>query len=223
VLGLVPGRSGWVGASLEASGHGTPHIVAGSSLADVVAQAGPVTVVAVNVPMGLPDDSRRAADAELRRFLGPQSSVVVGAPVRDAVYAVSDSEANRVNRERAGAGVSRQASDLRPRITEVDGWLRQDLPHRVVEVVPEASLAVMTGAPLESRRGSAAGGQERREALGRAGIYVPVTAPHGVSAEDVVAACAAAWTAHRVKTGESRSFPEQAETFSDGIPAAVHA
>src|SRR5699024_8217989 len=112
------------------------------------------------------DDSRRAADAELRRFLGPQSSAVVGAPVRDAVYAGSDSEANRVNRERAGAGVSRQASDLRPRITEVDGWLRQDLPHQVVEVVPEASLAVMTGAPLESRRGSAAGGQERREALG---------------------------------------------------------
>src|SRR5699024_9010132 len=77
VLGLVAGRSGWVGASLEASGHGTPHIVAGSSLADVVAQAGPVTVVAVNVPVGLPDDSRRAADAELRRLLGPQSSAVV--------------------------------------------------------------------------------------------------------------------------------------------------
>ena len=76
------------------------------------------------------------------RHGGDQSSAVVGAPVRDAVYAGSDSEANRVNRERAGAGVSRQASDLRPRITEVDGWLRQDLPHRVVEVVPDEKIVL---------------------------------------------------------------------------------
>ena len=223
VLGLVAARSGWVGAHLEASGHGTPQIVTGGSIDDVVSQVGPVTVVAVGVPLGLPDDSKRAADGEVRRFLGSQASAVVGTPVRDAVYAGSDSEANRVNRERTGSGVSRQASDLRPRIMEVDRWLRQDLPHRVVEVVPEASFAVMTGTPLDSRRGSSAGGQERREALARAGIYVPVTAPHGVAAEEVVASCAAAWTAHRVKAGEPRSFPEQPETFSDGIPAAVFA
>lgn len=223
VLGLSAGTKGaWVGALLEASGHGTPHVVVGQSIEDVLAQTGPVAVVAVDVPIGLADDSRREADVQTRRFVGAQASTIVTTPVREAIYADTFQAASSVNRERLGSGISQQAYGLRRQIIEVDAWLRQDLPHRVVEAHPEASLAMMAGTPMASRRGSREGTHERREVLAGNGIYVPTTMPHGTSAEQLTSACAAAWTAHRVKTGSARSFPEQPQTFSDGIPAAIH-
>lgn len=222
VLGLAATRSGWVGAHLESTGHGTPTALVGSTLEEIVHAAGPVTVVAVDVPVGLPDDSRRAADAELRRFLGPQAAAVLGTPVREALYAPSYGEANRINRERQGSGVSRQAYDVRRQIMEVDAWVRHDHDHRVVEVNGEASLAQAAEGPIASRRVSAEGTSERREVLARVGIYVPTTVPHGVPVEDLIAACAAAWSAHRVKTHQAHTYPAQAETFSDGLASAVH-
>lgn len=222
VLGLAASRSGWVGAHLESTGHGTPQILAGATLHEVISAAGPVTVVAVDVPVGLPDESRRAVDGELRRLLGPQAAAVLSTPVREALYAPSYGEANRINRERQGAGVSRQAYDVRRQIMDVDEWLRKDRDHQVVEVNSEASLAQAAGEPLASRRSSADGAHERREVLARVGIYVPTSAPHGVLADDLVAACAAAWSAHRVKSGQAHTYPAQPETFSDGLASAVH-
>jgi predicted RNase H-like nuclease len=43
----------------------------------------------------------------------------------------------------------------------------------------------------------------------------------GYAADDVLDACAAAWTAVRRTNGLARSLPEPPETFSDGIPAAI--
>lgn len=222
VLGVDACRSGWVGAVLDASGHGTPHLIVRPTLAELVTEAGPLAVVAIHVPMGLPDDSRREADAQTRRFLGPAGSSVFTTPVRDAVYAATFGEANQINRERLGSGISQQAYSLRPRIVEVDAWLRQDLPFAVVEVHPEASFAQMAGAPLASRKRSALGVDERRRALAAEGVAVPGTLPVGVGADDVVDACAAAWSAHRVKSGQARTFPESPQIFSDGVPSAIH-
>ncbi|GAA1179577.1 hypothetical protein GCM10009584_21870 [Ornithinimicrobium humiphilum] len=222
VMGVDTCRTGWVGAVLDPSGHGTPHLFVKPTIAELVAEAGPLAVVAVPVPIGLPDESRREADRQARTFLGPAGAAVVPTPVRDAVYAATFGEANQVNRAKIGAGVAQQAYALRPRIVEVDAWLRQDLPFTVVEVSPEVSFAEMAGAPLGSRRRSHAGTEERRTVLADHGVVVPGALPVGVATDDVVDACAAAWTAHRVKTGQARSLPEQPETFSDGIPAAIH-
>lgn len=223
VLGLTVQRGGWLGAVLEPSGHGTPHLVVGPTLEQVVAEAGEVGVVAIDIPMGLPDSTRREADVQTRRFVGAQASAVFTTPVRDAVYAISYGEANTFNRETIGSGVSRQAYELRRQIMEIDAWLRQDLPFTVVEVHPEASFTALAGAPLDSRRRSSEGAKERRDVLATAGVYVPGTAPHGVATDEVIDACAAALSAHRVKTGKALSFPEQPETFGDGIPAAIRA
>lgn len=221
VLGLGVTRSGWVGAILDASGHGTPHLVEGVTLDEVVSAAGDVTVVALDVPLGLPDEGRRAADGEARKQLAAQASTVLTTPVREAVYAATFGEANAISRERVGSGLSQQAYDLRRRIMEVDAYVRRDLPFRIVEVAPELGYAELAGAPLASRRRSAEGARERREALATAGIFVPAQAPVGVGTEAMLDACAAAWTAHRVKNGEARTVPAQPETFSDGISAAI--
>lgn len=221
VLGVEATRQGWLGAVLEPSGNGTPHLVTAGTVEELMTAAGPVSVVAVGVPMGLPDDSRRQADRELRQLLGAQSSSVLTTPVREAVYAASHGEANSRSREHVGAGVSTQAWELRRRVQELDAWVRQDLPAVVVETHAEAAFTVMAGEPLSSRRRSGDGAQERRATLAAQGVYVPTTTPHGVATDDVLDVCAAAWSAHRVKTGGAQSFPEQAEVFSDGIPSAV--
>ncbi len=222
VMGVDACKGGWVGAVLDAEGTGTPHLVVRPTVAALVAEAGPLAVVAIHVPMGLPDDSRREADVQTRRFLGEGGSAVFTTPVRDAVYAGSIGEANQLNREKLGSGISQQAYGLRPRIVEVDAWLRQDLDTAVVEVHPDASFAEMTGAAITSRKRSGPGVEERRRALAAQGVSVPSALPVGVGADDVLDACAAAWSAHRVKTGRARTFPETPQTFSDGIPAAVH-
>ena len=222
VMGVDACRAGWVGAVLDPSGHGTPHVLVGTTVAELVAAAGDLAVVGVDIPVGLPDDTRREADVQTRQFVGPRSSSVFTTPVREAVYAASFGKANALNRERLGSGVSQQAWALRTRIAEVDAWLRQDLPFAVVEVHPEASCTEMAGAPLAARKRSAEGAEERRQALSVAGVAVPGTLPVGVAVDDLLDACAAAWSAHRVKTGRARTFPERPETFTDGLPAAIH-
>ncbi len=222
VMGVDACRAGWVGAVLDPSGHGTPHVLVGATVADLVEAAGPLAVVAVDIPVGLPDGTRREADVQARGFVGPRSSSVFTTPVREAVYAASFGEANALNRERLGSGVSQQAWALRGRILEVDAWLRQDLPFTVVEVHPEASFTAMAGAPLAERKRSAQGAEERRQTLAAAGVAVPGSLPVGVAVDDLLDACAAAWSAHRVKTGQARTFPDDPETFSDGLPAAIH-
>lgn len=222
VLGVDATRSGWLGALLDPTGHGTPHLLLAPSLQELLDQAGQVAVVAVTVPLGLPDQGRRDADVQARRFLGEQGSTVLTTPVRDAVYAISHSEANAFNRAGGGSGVSSEAWELRRRIQELDAWVRQDLPAVVVETHPEAAFATMAGAPLASRRRTGDGSAERRAVLATGGVYAPTTAPHGIGTDDVLDACAAAWSAHRVKNGEATTFPEEPQRHSDGIAAAIH-
>lgn len=222
VLGVDPTRTGWLGAVLDPSGHGTPHLLVATSLQELLEQAGEVAVVAVTVPMGLPDQGRREADVQTRRFLGGQGSTVLTTPVRDAVYAASHGEANTANRAGGGSGVSSQAWELRRRMQELDAWVRQDLPALVVETHAEAAFATLAGAPVQSRRRSSEGSTERRALLASGGVYVPTSAPHGIGTDDLLDACAAAWSAHRVKNGEATTFPEEPQRHSDGIPAAVH-
>ncbi|MDO5741056.1 MAG: DUF429 domain-containing protein [Ornithinimicrobium sp.] len=222
VMGVDACKVGWVGAVLDPSGTGTPILVVSDTIDNLVSQVGKVTVVGVDIPIGLPDDSRREADVQTRKFLVGKASSVFTTPVREAVYAATYGEANAINRDKVGAGVSKQAYELRRKIIEVDRYLRQNLDFVLVEVHPEASLAELTGQPVASRKRTAEGAKERREALAAAGIYVPTTAPVGVATDDMIDACAAAWTAHRVKLGVASRFPAQPETFSDGIDAAIH-
>lgn len=221
MLGVDVAKGGWVGALLEASGHGTPQMFVADSISDLLSHVGAVAVVAIDIPIGLPDESVREADAQTRAFVGPKASSVFTTPVREAIYASTYAGANQINREVLGKGISQQAYGLRRRIMEIDAWVRQDLDFTLVEVHPEASFTELAGAPLLSRKRTGEGAQERREVLASAGVYVPGSPPRGAAPDDMIDACIAAWTAHRYKIGTARSLPEQPQTFSDGLPAAI--
>jgi predicted RNase H-like nuclease len=167
VLGVDACPGGWVGVLLD-DRHTTAWF--GAGIAGLVHAAesagGTARVVAVDIPIGLPDAGRRTADLMARRAAGPRRSSVFLTPVRRALTAGDHAAAVRVNRELAGAGVSVQAFGLRSRILEVEGWLRTS-GRAVVEVHPEVCFAALAGAPMSTRKATWAGAEERRALLRR--------------------------------------------------------
>jgi predicted RNase H-like nuclease len=183
-----------------------------SDLREVLAElrAGTLSVLGIDMPMGLPEAGVRASDAALRRFLRHRHSSVFSTPPRSVLSASTYPEALAVARSVDGRGLSKQTFHLLPKIREVDALIDASVQPAVIEVHPESSFAAMAGAPLDSRKKEAAGRLERRTLLGQhfAGL-APTAVPargrtrHDDVDDDVLDAYAAAWTARRVVRGEA--------------------
>src|SRR5262245_31818592 len=164
VIGVDGCRSGWVGIGLadRADGSEDAHGYFGRTISELVDRAtddGPLGVVAIDIPIGLPHDSMRTADALARRQIGALAPSVFATPVRDALLAASHAEAVRINRELTGVGISVQAYSLRRKILEVDDWVTE-CEDDVIEIHPELSFAMLAGRPLATRKSSWAGAEE---------------------------------------------------------------
>ncbi|GAA3594751.1 DUF429 domain-containing protein [Kribbella ginsengisoli] len=243
VLGVDACKAGWVGV-LRTDGQTTALVA--PTIAELVKQAEqpqppapnatqplataagrqppePIAVIAIDMPIGLPDTAPRQADLLARAAIGRLSSSVFTTPVRAALQAPTHGEAVLVNRELTGQGLSIQAYGLRAKLFEVDEWIRRATT-RVVEVHPEVSFAYLAGAPLTVRKSTWSGAERRRALLADAGIQLSGDlglAGHAVGVDDVLDAGAAAWSALRVAEGNAISLPNPPQTFTDGWPAAI--
>lgn len=224
VLGVDGCAGGWVGAVLV-PGAPRPRVVVAATIAELVETVRaevPVQVVGIDIPIGLPDTTVRQADALARGALKGRASSVFTTLTRPAYEQPTRTEADAVNRGLSGQGVGAQAFALRAKILEVDAWLRTRPTVEVLEVHPEVSFAAMAGAVLPGKR-TDEGRAARLAALEAAGLPRPsVLEGSGYAPDDVLDACAVAWTAVRRAAGLSRSLPEVPEVFSDGLPAAIH-
>jgi predicted RNase H-like nuclease/predicted enzyme related to lactoylglutathione lyase len=161
-------------------------------------------VIAVDIPIGIPDHAPRPADAAARRFVGGRASTVFPTPARPVLEAPTYSQAREIATELTGSSVSAQTYALRKRILEVDDYAASD--ERVIEVHPEVSFRELARRPLQSKHTSF-GLAERRTLLEGAGIELPESAPR-VNETDLLDATAAAWTAARYARGEATPLPE---------------
>ncbi|QKE83300.1 DUF429 domain-containing protein [Arthrobacter sp. NEB 688] len=225
VLGVDGCSAGWVGALLE-PGAPRPRVVVAATIAELVEtvrETADVRVVGIDIPIGLPDSTTRAADALARRALPGKASSVFTTLTRVAYGAPDRAGADAVNRSLSGQGVGAQAFALRAKILEVDAWVRSRPTVEVLEVHPEVCFARMAGAPLRPSKKTDEGRRARLDALAAAGIPRPsVLEGRGYAADDVLDACAVAWTAARFAAGDAERLPDPPEVFSDGIPAAIH-
>ena len=127
VLGVDACPAGWVGVVIDpqrrASVFVAPDI---TGLVDLVRERHDVPVVAVDIPIGLPDAGGRQADAAARRALVGKASSVFSTPVRAAVEAATYEEARAANLAATGGrtSVSAQAYALREKVLQVDAWVR---------------------------------------------------------------------------------------------------
>jgi predicted RNase H-like nuclease/predicted enzyme related to lactoylglutathione lyase len=163
-----------------------------------------VAVVAVDVPIGIPESGSRPADEAARRFIGRRGSSVFTTPIR----AVLETQTYEKARERAveltGKSLTKQAYSLARYILEVDEYAHDD--PRVIEVHPEVSFFELGHRPLPPKRRTD-GWTERRRLLEHAGIDVPATAKR-VREPDLLDATIAAWTARRYALGQALPLPE---------------
>lgn len=184
--------------------------------AQLVEHRPPFDLLAIHIPIGLVDSGRRECDQAARRFLGePRRRSVFRAPIRAALSARTREAASRVTHRRDGVGVSAQAWGIVPKIVEVDSLLLQQpwLQRHVREVHPEVSFAGMNGGrPLADSKKTPSGVRARvrliRSWLGPAWRQLPAALPgSGWATDDLLDACAALWTAQRIREGTARRFP----------------
>jgi predicted RNase H-like nuclease len=225
VLGVDACKHGWIAIAVEDG-------VTGAFFAEDIemlmtrAQAGgPLAVIAIDMPIGLPDRGQRQADVLARAAIGPLRSSVFMTPVRQALLAADHTAASAINREITGHGISIQAFGLKPKLFEVERWARKTAV-RVVEIHPEVCFARLAGAPLTVRKSSWAGAERRRALLASVGISLAgdlngAGAHAGV--DDVLDAAVTGWAARQVLRGHGRPMPDPPEVFGDGWPCAIWA
>jgi predicted RNase H-like nuclease len=173
-----------------------------------------VSLVGIDMPIGLSDDGVRACDVEARGLLrrtGAASSVFP-APVRNVLGAHDYAHARELSRAATGGvrAPSAQTFMLVAAIRALDDALGEPPCDRVVEVHPELAFRLGLGG-VTDRKGTARGTVQRLQAL-RAVMDVEAAltrAPIGVPMIDALDACAAAWSAQRLVAGT-------AECLGDG-------
>ena len=223
VMGVDGCSRGWVDVLLAGDGVEALFAPTIGELAEAARGYGEFVVMAVDIPVGLPDAGARRADVMAQRRVGSRSSSVFSSPVHGAVRLDSYERAAEIQRRAAGSGLSRQAFGLRAKILEVDAWL-PSASCRVVEVHPEVSFAELAGCPLSYGKSTWAGVEYRRGLLEGVGLRLASdlgVAGQRAGVDDVLDAAVAAWTARRVRDGIARSLPDPPEVFGDGLAAAI--
>lgn len=176
----------------------------------------PPRIIALDVPIGLPDKDSRACDLEARQLLGRgRASSVFPAPIRSVLQASTHAEASAAGAAVDGRRLSIQTWAIIPKIREVDKFLRAEtsLRARVREVHPEICFYFMAGRrPMQYSKSRRAGRDERRSLLITAFGDVIERAlgdrrSLGCAADDLLDAFAALWTARRITKGTAVTLP----------------
>ncbi len=187
-------------------------------------------IIAVDMPIGFPDTYGRNADIEARKAMLPHGSRVFPVPCRAAVHAANYSEAIRLNKIHSNnVSIPPVTNAIRPRMQEVDKVMSREVELRLCEVHPELSFALMNGGkPLQHKKKTAEGEKQRLDLLHASGFPTIDWQQMGyrrrdVKRDDIVDACAAAWSARRILEGRARHFPKTEERDSCGLLMRIHA
>ncbi len=231
-------RAGWIVALVRPKGDEI-RIRVVPRFADVLAASEAPAIVAVDMPIGLPDrigPDGRGPERAIRPLLGARQSSVFSVPPRAAIFAADFGAAcaAALAASEPPRKVSKQLFMIAPKIREIDEVLRADpaLIPRVFEVHPELAFWRLNGerALTEPKKVKgicyAPGLALRRDLLTAAGLpATTVTAPppKGAAADDLLDALACAAIARRIHAGAAKPFPDPPGRDPFGLPVAIWA
>lgn len=248
VAGVDGCKGGWVAVIVEPDGTMRAERIA--AIAALFERPLAPDIVAVDMPIGLPErvEARgRAPERLVRPLLGGRQSSVFSIPSRAAVHAGVDAAVPEEERYRHACAVARgtslppkavakQAFHIFPKIVEIDRLLRGDpaLQSRLCECHPEVAFWAMNGRtaldqPKKVKNVPHPPGLAlRRRLLEDAGFPPELMSPSRarelrVGEDDLIDACAAAWTAGRIARHAAVSFPSPPERDAHGLPIAIWA
>ena len=204
------------------------------SFAEVLAME--AQVIAIDMPIGFPQGAGRQAERDVRQRLGARQSSVFAVPSRAAVMCTDYGAACSANLAQSDPPrkVSKQIFNIFPKMREVDALLLPEHQSRVHEVHPELAFWAMNGeqplALAKKVKGSPhqPGLELRRQLLARSGFPLQVLPPAAyrrsdVGADDLLDACACAWSARRIAEGRNVRFPEAAVRDARGLRMEINA
>ncbi len=231
-------RAGWIAAFVRVAGEEV-RVRAVPRFADVLAAPEAPAIVAVDIPIGLPErigPDGRGPERAIRRLLGERQSAVFSVPPRAAIFAENFAAACAAALAASDPPrkVSKQLQMIAPKIREVDAVLRADpaLAGRVYEVHPELAFWRLNGERALSEpkkvKGAchAPGLALRRSLLIAAGLpaaAVEARPPAGAAADDLLDALACAAIARRLHAGTARPFPDPPGRDPFGLTVAIWA
>jgi threonine dehydratase len=240
IAGVDGCKAGWIAVIFPKTEPKLAALRIFETFRDVVVALPADSIIAVDMPIGLPDlaiRGGRALDWAARELLGRRRASVFPVPSRCAVTAfdLGYAQVCEVARETSEPprAPSKQAYHIFPRICEIDALLRLDraLRGRVFEVHPEVAFALMNGGPLAEPkktkgRGHAPGLEHREVLLHDRGFDVAALTekrPRGAGRDDLLDACACAWSAGRIASGVAESLPDPPGTDGQGLPVVIRA
>jgi predicted RNase H-like nuclease len=201
--------------------------------ADILALVEQPVIVAIDVPIGLPDQSGpggRLCDNEARKPLGARQSSVFAVPARAAVFEADYAAAcaTALRHSDPPRKVSKQAFNLFPKIREVDALMTPALQTRVVECHPELAFWRLNGRdsiqlPKKMKsQPNPAGLDLRRELLVTAGYLPALFSGHrwrrsDAGADDLIDACVNAAAAEAIALGQAYRVPDTPPLDSKGL------
>lgn len=231
VAGVDGCPAGWIAVLWDGGDHLTSRLC--PSFSEVMALA--AEIIAVDMPIGLPERSGRPPEREVRARLGERQSSVFAVPARDAVYCADYREACAVNLRHSDPPkkVSKQCFHLFPKMREIDALIEPSHQSRIYESHPELAFWAMNGeAPLplpKKLRGTPypPGLDLRRSLLRRNGLPVDrLTHDYrrrDVGADDLLDACACTLVAWRILNRRSIRFPADPPLNARGLRMEINA
>jgi predicted RNase H-like nuclease len=210
LIGIDGCRGGWV-AALATERFSKLQF---ELVADIAPLLRSGAIVAIDIPIGLPESGPRACDLQARRVLGRgQASRIFPVPSRAAFAGHGYGECCELNRGASGRAVSMQTYAIIPKMREVDLVMSPELQTRVREAHPEVSFRLLNGRPLSDSKKTPAGLADRWRILDASGCpHVDPAAERlrlgrrCVAADDVLDAAACLLTARRIFLGQARVF-----------------
>jgi predicted RNase H-like nuclease len=227
VAGLDGCRAGWVMVTWAGNHDVAPQATVIPHITAALATA--ARIIAVDMPIGLPHQSERQCERLARQRLGPRRSSVFAVPCRAAVEAPDYLSGCAANLDLTGKKFSKQSFMLFPKMREIDQTIMPADQDRVFEVHPEVSFwAMNTQIPLDHYKKTPDGKALRRDLLERSGFPVarlqhPPWKKSAVADDDIIDACACAWSAFRIATAQHLSLPSEPELDARGLRMQISA
>lgn len=229
VAGVDGCRGGWLCVE---ENDGALRAFVAKSVNELLADLRGVSIIAIDVPIGLPDSGERPCDPIARRLLRPpRASSVFPVPVRDILGERDYKTACSRHRQIDGRGMSRQAFAILHKIHEVDLLLAHEpgLQQRVREIHPEVCFAVWNGGLAMKHKKSIPQGLAERQLLidkewpsqrQKVARHLRV---REYQPDDLNDAFAALWTARRIVAGTATVLSPLRATDRNGLRMEIWA
>lgn len=190
--------------------------------------------ILIDIPIGLPSETSpsRSCDIEARKLLGlKKASSVFSPPCRDALKAISYTEAKQINLSILGRGLTLQTYHISKKIKQVDAFLHcyPESKKRIRESHPEICFQALAGQkPMAHNKKTTGGLEERLEILTQhyprsSAIYKAAMGRYlrkDLGRDDILDALALAVTATHL-SNQGITLPKTPDRDSFGLPMEI--